>query len=1062
MRVQIKKIVLCLGALYYLSPIPGQSTFPEKDSLQAVQFIKQAAENSEKGNYSKAEQLYGKAIQIYRNNNSWSHAIIYELEASKLSDNFDSPDRKIEHANRALEMSNMHLSDNHVLKASALRQRAEALMWLEKIDSANFFLRQGLPIFRSNQEWGDLAWTNVLLAVNHLNTYALDSSAVYLDSVEILLDNKQIPKDEFDDIQNTLFDLRGVLFEQQGDYDKAIENLSQALNLNLQYQHKSKLDSSFISNQYNSLGITYLTKGDFLRAKDNFLQAIQYDINAQSDPLLLNNIGGQYLKQKQYQNAIKYFERSREESLRILNNSSDPNPSVTKRLTESLNYLCSCYRSLGQYEKALELCQRASEVADGYKAYDTWTITGNIFIEKGNSQMALFHLKNALDDLEQNGLTEKDILLGGSLINRLIGKAYVLNEEPDKALSYFQKSLLLNHRTFRDSLDVLSNPPINGIIEPLYFLETILAKGRTQAKIATDRLEMNNALSTYSLAIEWMDSLKMNFVLDSIQVDWGAEWKSIYEEAINVAYELFEITEDSKYVETALLFSEKSRGSLLLEQLKSKAGRFAAGFSDSIIQHFKTLHKDVVFYDQALSGAMATKDTLKIERYQSYLSEYRLKLAQMEERLEKDYPKYNQLKYSDQHVSLLKIRSEMLTSGTAFIEFFSGDQSVYAFLITKNDAAIFNLGGKDDIQKLVDDFMEKLLDVEDFLRNAEDAILQYNLKANVLFEKLLKVSLDEVSEQIDHLILIPDGNLNGLPFEALTEKTIEESTRDFSSLPFLIYRYKIQYAYTSLLLRENQKRKAMLSSNRKCLAFAPSYHQQKEQSLACTLEMLRDQKDNLTGTLDEIKQLSEYIDGQSYMGRFATKERFMNEADKFGVLHLAMHGVVDIENANLNHLKFSPINSSNEHILYQYEIAGMDLNSQLAVLSACQTGLGTYEKGEGVFSLARTFMYAGVPSIVMSLWRVNDKSTADIMPYFYKNLSKDQNKASSLRNSKLTYLKTAERSRCHPYYWAGFVLIGEGGHLIEEARFPVYFFSGILILVALVGMYFIRKRLVAE
>ena len=103
----------------------------------------------------------------------------------------------------------------------------------------------------------------------------------------------------------------------------------------------------------------------------------------------------------------------------------------------------------------------------------------------------------------------------------------------------------------------------------------------------------------------------------------------------------------------------------------------------------------------------------------------------------------------------------------------------------------------------------------------------------------------------------------------------------------------------------------------------------------------------------------------------------------------------------------------------------MKLNADLAVLSACNTGIGDVMRGEGIMSLARGFMYAGCPSIVMSLWSVNDEASSSIMEGFYRNLAEGVDKDEALRQAKIAYLDKTGRRDAHPYFWAAHVLIGD-------------------------------------
>jgi len=130
------------------------------------------------------------------------------------------------------------------------------------------------------------------------------------------------------------------------------------------------------------------------------------------------------------------------------------------------------------------------------------------------------------------------------------------------------------------------------------------------------------------------------------------------------------------------------------------------------------------------------------------------------------------------------------------------------------------------------------------------------------------------------------------------------------------------------------------------------------------------------------------------------------------------------------------------------DIYNLELDAQLTVLSACNTGSGQLKKGEGIMSLARGFFYAGCPSIIMSLWEVEDQSGTEIMGAFYKYLKRGKTKDGALRLAKLEYLKTANSRRAHPHYWLGYVSIGNNSPLYKSYDF--YFFS--LLSLILVGI----------
>jgi CHAT domain-containing protein len=197
------------------------------------------------------------------------------------------------------------------------------------------------------------------------------------------------------------------------------------------------------------------------------------------------------------------------------------------------------------------------------------------------------------------------------------------------------------------------------------------------------------------------------------------------------------------------------------------------------------------------------------------------------------------------------------------------------------------------------------------------------------------------------------------------------------------------------------------------------------------------------------------------MDQQATENNFKKLAGNYDILHLAMHTIVDNENPMYSKLAFTQnVDSFEDGFLNTYEIYNMKYNARLAVLSSCKTGYGKIQKGEGVMSLARGFMYAGCPSIVMTLWEVSDKSGARLMKDFYKSLKQGKNKTLSLRNAKLEFLRKADQLKAHPFFWSTYVAIGDSSPLYPSRTRNILFIV-LILLVASAGAgtyWFFRIR----
>ncbi len=192
-----------------------------------------------------------------------------------------------------------------------------------------------------------------------------------------------------------------------------------------------------------------------------------------------------------------------------------------------------------------------------------------------------------------------------------------------------------------------------------------------------------------------------------------------------------------------------------------------------------------------------------------------------------------------------------------------------------------------------------------------------------------------------------------------------------------------------------------------------------------TLLAFRGSLTNLQWAEKEVRGISEIIAGNTYYHEKATEKIFKKKAPKAGIIHLATHAIINDENPMFSKLVLAKDKNSDEDgFLNTFELYNMKLTADLVVLSACNTGCGKLIRGEGIMSLARGFMYAGCPSIVMSLWPVDDQSTSLLMKLFYRGLDSGLSKDKALRLAKQEYLKSADAVKSNPFYWAGFVPIG--------------------------------------
>jgi CHAT domain-containing protein len=216
----------------------------------------------------------------------------------------------------------------------------------------------------------------------------------------------------------------------------------------------------------------------------------------------------------------------------------------------------------------------------------------------------------------------------------------------------------------------------------------------------------------------------------------------------------------------------------------------------------------------------------------------------------------------------------------------------------------------------------------------------------------------------------------------------------------------------------------------------------------------------LPGVQREVDLIAKEVKTKVFKGNEASELNFRENSGDFEILHLAMHAFINDSLPAFSRFAFAQNNNEtpeNDGWLNTADIYNLDLNARLTVLSACNTGSGSLKEGEGVMSLARGFLYAGCPSIVMTQWEVEDNAGTQIMSSFYNYLKKGHPTDEALRLAKLAYLEEANPRMAHPHYWLGYISIGNTTPLFRS--YDIYFFG--LLIFAILGIaidQFIRLR----
>lgn len=1071
----IALVVLC----FICKPVlyaNDQSIYIEELNKRADLYMRNAA-------YDSAIFYYQKLLPISPNRKDYFNKLLKISSVYRIVRDFDS----VYKYQNILEENLLELKENHQneffeflhIKGSVL---GDVGNYTEAIEVINNAIETRLL---------DVVEADTLMAktYNNLGTYYYyvgdhSSALMYYEKALNLAKKK---KDTKSDEVATYYQNIGIMYARKGDLDKALEYLNKNLNINKEiladddpamariylnlgrtylvlsqyekaFQYSKLAEKLYVTkfgSDYASLGLLYLNIGlmrfnqsDHDEAELYYNNALRiYNLNFSNNhpniSKIYNNLGLLYTVRKQNEKALSFFKKS-------LEMARDPDFIIT-----NLRNIAGAYEKLDQFELADDYFQKAIqkakisfeethyEIGQSYKRY------GEFLMNTNKSEIALEYYFLALNVFQSN-FTGANAYI--SDVYQLIGNCYLLRNDPDNALKNYQLSLIANDFSFANA-DIRSNPTIENVLSPINYISILLQKAKALAMFLGDQNKqyLLQSLECYQLAMDGYENLKSNVGEDSKFYLANATRES-FDLAFRLLHELYVDNNDEKYIREAFRFAEKGKASVLLSAIKGDDAIKFGGIPEALqllekdIKNSISSYESLVYDEKNAYNPNSSKITLWEQKLFNLDQKHDSLLAHFEDK----YPSYYSLKLNNSVSGVDDVRSK-IDNEQLIIEYVLTDSILFSFVIGKDylqfkknriDSNFFN-----DLEILR---YSNSIDFANHGRNEyKEFVYASNRLYNILFKGLSKII------QNKKLIIVPDGKLGYLPFESLVTKLPSFSNIDYRNLSYLLRSNPVSYTYSSTLLYRTNFKK---SNGRSLLAFAPVYDEEADlDSFDERGISINSIFDKLEYAQEEVSEIKNIFDGVVKQGPEASETEFKMTAPNFDIIHLAMHTLIDDENPMQSKMIFTPnADTLNDGFLNTFEIYGLELKAKMAVLSACNTGSGKINRGEGIMSLARGFIYAGVPSIVMTLWEVEDKSGSNIMTLFYKNLDKGMSKDLALQKAKLTYLSKAPQLRSHPYFWAAYVDIGDTEPIVKSflSRFDIYIYTSILLL----AFWFVRYR----
>jgi len=708
--------------------------------------------------------------------------------------------------------------------------------------------------------------------------------------------------------------------------------------------------------------------------------------------------------------------------------------------------------ALTYYRKVLKINEKllATHRISTSAAYNN---IGGIYYFNGNYEEALKHYEMALAiDKQLHGEKHPDV--ANAYGN--IGQVYAEQGFYDKALEFCQLAICASITDF-DKKNIYKNPILRNYFDQNDLLWYLQFKAQTLEKIFIQNknvLGLEISLQTYQLCDSLIDKIRLSHTSKEDKIELGKNASQIYAGATKTAFELHQILtlkdveHDSvtfqkrrKYfLDEIFYFSEKNKAGVLAASIVETNAKEFGGIPPNLLAKEISLRKEIADYRKELAKK---PDSTMVIFYQEQLFEANRKYRELIEKFEIEYPKYHELKHNLHPISADKIR-EKLDEKTAMISYFFTNDEIYIIVLTKDAIKVKQVLNNAPIKKAI--------------RRMRNAIF-YQV-AKIFVESTYEIYsqiFPQLSDSIQNVIIIPDGVALTIPFEGLLHHIPNNeiiTQKDFSQFPYLIQKLNISYAVSGNLFYQTFfGSKSVKRSTKDWIGIAPVFTQNSmvNETAIQILSNLDKQSSQggglfrdgaitpIPATETEIHTIADKLSSKNRkidkILHSAAQESFIKKGGlkNYRFLHIATHGFANSEQPELSGILLVP-DSLEDGILYSGEIYNLDLNADLTVLSACETGLGKISKGEGVIGLTRALFYAGTKNIMVSLWKVSDESTSQLMIHFYENLAEyDTNSeafaqvifnfSNPLRTAKLQLIQ--EKKFANPYYWSPFILIGK-------------------------------------
>jgi tetratricopeptide (TPR) repeat protein len=764
----------------------------------------------------------------------------------------------------------------------------------------------------------------------------------------------------------------GIAYYSLGQYQKAIGYFEDALKIAKETGDR-KGEGSWLGN----LGNAYYSLGQYQKAIGYFEDALKIakEIgDRQGEGSWLGNLGIVYRSLGQYQKAIGYFENA----LKIAKEIGD-----RKGEGSRLGNLGNAFASLGQYQKAIgyfeDALKIAKEIGDRQGEGSLLGNLGIAYYSLGQYQKAIGYFEDALKITKKIGDREGE----GSWLGNL-GIAYDSLGQYQKAIGYFEDALKIakeigdrkGEGSWLGNLGIVYDS-LGQYQKAIGYFEDALKIAKETGDVDNERisnlnlgivyedhiLKSDEAYGYYQRSIELSESMRGGLIEESHKIGFFSRIEDAYYRMVTLCHKLNKEKQAYEYTERA-----KSRAFLDL-------------LATTEIKPSIALPPELKQREDVCLGLLR-----QVQR-RPYLGETtpkpQINVIKVAEDLEIIYNEIE--KYDPEYAFLRRGRPLSFNQIQGLLETQDRRTALVEYFVTKNEVFIFVIRGDDSrlyVEKKPISGERLYRYIENYWREVANYLKYDDMRQT--WQELSQYLIEPIAKYLKRgevIYIVPHGVLHYLPFHALRHDG-----------RYLIEDFQIVYSPSASLIKYCQSKR--IDKFESCL------------SLGVVFE-------------EEAEMVAKLFNTSAYTGEGVTEDLVQRECKDKDIIHFSCHG-------RFNHLQ--PISSglvlSNDKLLSVNDIFNLKLNANLVTLSACVTGISDQRPGDELIGLTRGFIYAGTPSVVVSLWSVEAESTLQLMKKFYTYLINDKmTKVEALQKAQLEIMEKDKYK--HPYYWAPFILVGD-------------------------------------